>query len=181
MKAVLKVMTLLIASSAVSSYAGPSFPRDLTCSTPAGDQVQLVSNNGFWAQAENGKYHVELVLKLKGNQSETLSPVFVNEAAQLTRGNDEGLKQYVFQGAQGNDVFVELEFVTSHGVATTIKKFQVFSSDFQLLFDQNASGACQLKYGAPIDVSAKGMAKAGHMICVGSGEHRQCFESPGNH
>lgn len=132
----LTFLGLTIVGFGSEADAIPAFPRDLTCVTISGKQVTLRSNNGFWSQAQNGRYKVELLITQEGNTT-ALSVNAVNNEAQRVRGNDEGLKEYIFLSESGEAVSLSLEFNAPHGLATSTKKFVGVTASGEILVDAN--------------------------------------------
>ncbi len=126
----LAMIGLMIVGFGFESHAIPAFPRDLSCATAAGGQVTLKSNNGFWSQAQEGRYNVQLLVG-----TDVLSPIFVNNVAQRVRGNDEGLREYVFASDTGGQVSLSLEFNAPYGAATSIKTFRGVTATGDVLVD----------------------------------------------
>jgi hypothetical protein len=131
-------------SFGLSAYGVPAFPRDLVCDIGSQQTVTLKSNNSFWSHAENGKYSVSLVIDSDAGQ-EVLSVAQVNNEAQRTRGNDAGLREYIFVSEEGEEFFVQLEFNAPSGQATGLKKFRVFSLSLSFEHSQRTlNGICDV-------------------------------------
>ncbi|MEQ1665425.1 MAG: hypothetical protein ABL927_08630, partial [Bdellovibrionales bacterium] len=112
----MKIVLLLVASilGASNAIAVPSFPRELSCHFD-GQGFVLKSNNSLWSQALNSRYHVQLQINLPNGAGDVAKASWANDVASSTRGNDQGLRQYVFTGSNGEKYFVELEFNTPFG------------------------------------------------------------------
>ena len=145
------LLGLLITGLSLEANAIPSFPRELACVTQSGVAVQLVSNNGFWSQAENGRYNVQLSVANGNGAAHVMSPVQVNNDAKRVRGNDEGNRRYIFVSPQGQEFQVELEFNTQNGRAAGIKVFRVVSSGFQLQYPQPGV-SCNVSFHGQIEI-----------------------------
>lgn len=145
------LLGILIAGLSFEANAIPSFPRDITCVTQSGEAVQLASNNGFWSQAENGRYNVQLSVDSGNGAAQVMSPVQVNNDAKRVRGNDEGNRRYIFVSPQGQAYHVELEFNIQNGRAAGIKIFRVVSSGFQLQYPQSGV-TCKVSFHSQIEI-----------------------------
>ncbi len=133
-----------------AAHADPAFPRDLKCVTSSGE-VTLRSNNGFWSYAQNGRYNVQLLITQNG-QTETLKVASVNNEAQRVRGNDQGLRKYLFVSQDGEPaVSLSLEFNAPYGVATSIKTFLGTTSTGETLVDANRD-SCEVIFYPRIEI-----------------------------
>ncbi|MDZ4662677.1 MAG: hypothetical protein SGJ18_13775 [Pseudomonadota bacterium] len=141
---------LAIVGMSFETHADPAFPRDLTCVTNSGDQITLSSNNGQWSQAQNGRYNVKLLVT-QGGQTETLAVSSVNNRAQHVRGNDEGLREYVFISKNGEEVKLSLEFNAPYGLATSIKTFLGVTSAGAVLVDAKRD-SCEVIFYDRIEI-----------------------------
>jgi|GEM_PF-6842745 len=126
-------LVCLISTFCFSANAIPSFPRDLKCTTSAGVEITLKSNNSLWTQSQNSRYKV--TLDVDGNVDMPTS--WTNNRATHTRGNDTGVREYIFNSLTGESFFVTLEFTAPFGKATGIKSFRVRSNSIQ--FDHTQS------------------------------------------
>ncbi|OQW49144.1 MAG: hypothetical protein A4S09_03515 [Proteobacteria bacterium SG_bin7] len=146
----LAMIGLAVLGMSFESYADPAFPRDLKCMTASGE-VTLQSNNGFWSYAQNGRYNVQLLVTQRG-QTETLSVLSVNNVAQRVRGNDVGLRQYVFASKDGKQVVsLALEFNAPYGLATSIKTFLGTANTGEVLVDANRD-SCEVIFYPRIEI-----------------------------
>lgn len=149
----MKKMTLIalaVMGMSFVAHADPAFPRDLKCATGTGE-VTLKSNNGFWSHAQNGRYNVQLLVTQDG-QTETWSVLSVNDVAQRVRGNDQGLRQYVFKNSDATRfVALALEFNAPYGVATSIKTFLGTTSTNETLVDANRD-SCEVIFYSRIEI-----------------------------
>ena len=132
------------------AHAIPSYPRDLECETNEGLRITLSSNNGFWSQAENGRYSTTLSI---GNSAK-INPVWINFKSGHTRGNDVGERQYIFSNIDGETFFVQLEFKAPYGEAVGIQNFSVMSSKIQFSHSQPRlkGEVCNVKYYPRIEI-----------------------------
>jgi hypothetical protein len=135
---VIGLIVLSTLSISLNALAIPSFPRELSCQSTADlSIVKLQSNNGFWSIAENGRYNVALVISKNGS-TEIATAKWTNANAKITRGNDAGLKQYVFTTTSGTEYQVNLEFFAKFGQATGLKIFTVTSTPSDINIDAAA-------------------------------------------
>jgi hypothetical protein len=146
----LSLLVLSVTTISLNAEAIPSYPRDLTCLSAQGAQVQLQSNNGFWSLAQNGRYYVQLLVRQNG-LTEIAIATYVNSQAQATRGNDQGIRKYVFTTSTGATYSVVLEFIAPFGLAKGIKTFTVTGPQSNINIDASID-SCSVKFYPRIEI-----------------------------
>jgi len=133
----------LLFSFCFSAQAIAAFPRDLVCETNSGVEIALKSNNSLWT--DNGGNH-KVTLDVDGSLD--MPAAWVNNRATHTRGNDQGLREYIFTSVSGETFHVSLEFHAPFGQATGIKAFKVRSVNVQFFRSQRSlsSDVCKVVF-----------------------------------
>lgn len=152
-KSLVLLLGLLAAGVSINAHAVTTSPRDLTCDVGAGTRVVLKSNNGLWAVWKDSKFNVDLQIEQGNGVVEQLTVAWANEKAQLTRGNAQGVREYIFVSPEGKEYFVTLEFHAPFGVAEGIKMFRVLSTSLQFEHSQpSLNGKCNVVYHELVDL-----------------------------
>lgn len=142
------VATIGLVMISLTAQARPMFPRDLKCETESGSILTLKSNNSLWS--ENRDHKVSFLV----DHSSEMPAIWTNLKATHTRGNDTGIREYIFLSKDGENFHVTLQFYAPFGQAVGIKNFSVRSQSIQFSHSQRRlrSNVCNVTFYSRVDI-----------------------------